>query len=85
MENHLTTMKEVFTELENIKYNIVWYRVYNTMATVQLCYLDRKKYYLSGKPRVYTFGTLNLLNFLAGVGNWNIVYYCKLKLHLKPN
>lgn len=73
MEYHLTTIKEVFTELERIKYNIAWYRVYNTNVTVQLCTLDRKKYYISGKPRVYTFGTLNLLNqFVNMLGN------CKL-------
>ena len=73
MEYHLTTIKEVFTELESIKYNLAWYRVYNTRVTVQLCYLDRKKYYLSGKPRVYTFDTLNLKNqFVNMLGN------CKL-------
>ena len=80
MEYHLTTIKEVFTELESIKYNLAWYRVYNTTVTVQLCYLDRKKYYLSGKPRVYTFGTLNLLNqFVNMLGNCKLLRLSKLK------
>lgn len=70
MEYYLTTIKEVFTELERIKYNIAWYRVYNTSIKVQLCKLDGKKYYISGKPRVYTFGNLNLLNqFVNMLGN----------------
>ena len=73
MEYFLTTITEVFTEFEIIKNNIAWYKIYNNTVTVQLCYLDRKKYYLSGKPRVYTFGILNLQKqFVNMLGN------CKL-------
>ena len=74
MENHLTNIQEVFTELDTIKNNIVWYNVYNNTVKVQLCSLYRKKYYLLGKPKVYTFDSLNLLNqFVNMLGN------CKLQ------
>ena len=73
MENHLTNIQELFTEFETIKNNIVTYSVYNATVTVQLCTLYKRKYYLTGKPRVYTFSTLNLLNhFVKMLGN------CKL-------
>lgn len=61
MEYHLTTMREVFTELESIQHNIAWYRVFNTSIKVQLCTQDKKKWYRTGKPREYTFSNLNLL------------------------
>lgn len=62
MDTYLTDLQEVFTEFNFIKNNIVWFKVYNTTVTVQLCTLYRNKYYLTGKPKVYTFGTINLLN-----------------------
>ncbi len=74
MDSHFTNIQEIFNEIETIKNNIAWYRVYNTTVKVQLCYLDRKKYYISGKPKVYTFDSLNLLNhFVKMLGN------CKLQ------
>lgn len=54
MDNHLTTIKEVFTELNKIRFNIAWFKIYNTSIEVQLCKMDGKKYYISGKPIVYT-------------------------------
>lgn len=73
MNTQLNNIQEVFNEFELIKNNIVWYRFYNDTVTVQLCYLYKKKYYLSGKPRVYTFSTLNLLNHFT-----NMLENCKL-------
>lgn len=74
MDNHLTSIREAFTELDKIKYNIAWFRVYNANVKVQLCTKDKKKYYISGKPIVYTFESLNLLNqFVNMLGN------CKLQ------
>lgn len=74
MDTHLTSIQEVFNEFESIKNNIAWYRVYNTTITVQVCTLYKKKYYLSGKPKVYTFSTLNLLNQFK-----NMLSNCKLQ------
>ena len=74
MENHLTNIQELFTEFDTIKDNLVSYSVYNATVKVQLCSLYKKKYYLVGKPRVYTFDSLNLLNqFVNMLGN------CKLQ------
>lgn len=74
MEYHLTTMREVFTELESIQHNIAWYRVYNTSIKVQLCTKDKKKWYRTGKPREYTFSNLNLLRQFG-----NMLGNCKLQ------
>ena len=67
MDTHLTTIDEIFNELETIKNDIAWYRVYNTSIKVQLCTKDKKKYYVSGKPRVYTFKSLYLLNMFGNM------------------
>ena len=70
MDNHLTTIQDLFTEFEMIKNNITRYSVYNGTVKVQLCTKYKKKYYLLGKPKVYTFQTLNLLNqFVNMLGN----------------
>ena len=74
MDIHLTTMKEALTELNKIKFNIVWFKVYNTSIEVQLCKMDGKKYYISGKPIVYTFENLNLLRQFG-----NMLGNCKLQ------
>lgn len=74
MDNHLTTIKEVFTELNKIRFNIAWFKIYNMSIEVQLCKMEGKKYYISGKPIVYTFESLNLLNQFG-----NMLGSCKLQ------
>lgn len=74
MVTEITTSKEIFTEFESIQNNIAWYRVYNTTVKVQLCSLHKKKYYISGKPREYSFSTLNLLHIFT-----NLLSNCKLQ------
>lgn len=56
---HITTSKEGFNEANRIKSNILWVRNYNYYLVIQLV----KDGYLQGRPKKYTFETLNVFDF----------------------
>ena len=55
---HITTSKEAFSEFNRIKLNTLWVKKHRYYLTLQLV----KDGYLQGKPKKYTFESLNLLD-----------------------
>lgn len=58
MDTHLATIKEVFTEIQKLAGNVIWFVRYQATITVKVT--DKEGYNL--KPRKYTFETINLCN-----------------------
>lgn len=55
---HISTSKEVFSEFNKLKINTLWVKRHNYYLTLQLV----KDGYIMGKPKKYTFESLNLLD-----------------------